>query len=46
MGSEGAAPQRKLDTVKMTIHIKKKFLRPMTVEIQPPSGRTMALATR
>ena len=46
MGSEGAAPHRKLETVKMTMQSTKKLRRPMTLEAQPPRGRTMALATR
>ena len=46
MGRVGAAPQRKLETVKMMMQSRKKLRRPMTVEIQPPMGRTMALATR
>ena len=46
MGSEGAAPHRKLETVKMVMQRIKKFLRPMTLEAQAPMGSTMALATR
>ena len=45
-GSVGAAPHKKLATVKITMHIVKKFRRPMTLEIQPPSGSTMAFETR
>ena len=46
MGSESAAPHRKLATVKITIQERKKFLRPITLEAQAPSGRTMAFETR
>jgi hypothetical protein len=46
IGNEGAAPQRKLATVKITMQSTKKLRRPMTVEIYPPMGSTMALATR
>ena len=46
MGSDSAAPHKKLETVKITMHSAKKFRRPMTLEAQAPMGRTMALATK
>jgi hypothetical protein len=45
-GQRGAAPQRKLETVKMMMQRTKKLRRPRTLEAHPPSGRTMALETR
>jgi hypothetical protein len=46
MGSERAAPQRKLETVKMVMHRTKKLRRPRTLEAHPPRGRTIAFETR
>ena len=46
MGSVGAMPQAKLETVKMTMQSMKKLRRPMTEEAQPPQGRMMAFETR
>ena len=46
MGSVGAAPHRKLATVKTVMQKTKKLRRPIRLEAQPPSGSTMALATR
>jgi hypothetical protein len=46
MGSDGAMPQRKLDTVKITMQSMKKLRRPMTEEAHPPTGRMMAFETR
>ena len=46
MGSVGAAPQRKLATVKTTMQKTKKLRRPIRLEAQPPSGKTMAFETR
>ena len=39
-------PQRKLATVKMVMQSIKKFLRPMTLDAQAPTGRMIALETR
>ena len=44
--SEGAMPQQKLATVKITMHMTKKLRRPITLDAQPPSGSTMAFETR
>jgi hypothetical protein len=46
MGSDGAAPQRKLATVKPLMQRTKKLRRPIREEAQPPSGSTMAFDTR
>ena len=46
MGSEGAAPHRKLETVKIDDAERKKLRRPITLEAQPPMGSTMAFETR
>ena len=42
----GAAPQKKLATVKMATHVIRKRLRPKRSENQLEAGRMMALATR
>ena len=46
MGSDGAAPQRKLATVKPLMQSTKKLRRPITELAHPPSGSTMAFETR
>ena len=46
MGSDGAAPQRKLATVKITMQNRKKLRRPITLEAHAPMGSTMAFETR
>ncbi len=45
-GSVGAIPHRKLEIVNSVMHSRKKFLRPKTLYAQPPSGNTIAFATR
>jgi len=46
MGSDGAAPHRKLETVKIMMHSTKKFRRPITLEAHAPMGNTMAFESR
>ena len=46
MGSDGAAPHRKLATVKTMMQKTKKLRRPIRLEAHPPSGSTMAFETR
>jgi hypothetical protein len=46
MGSETEMPQRKLETVKMVMHKRKKRLRPITLDAHAPMGRTMAFDTK
>ncbi len=46
MGRVGAAPQAKLEAVKMATQDMRKRLRPKRRENQLLAGRTMALATR
>ena len=45
-GSDGATPQRKLDTVKITMQERKKLRRPSTEDAHAPAGSTIALDTR
>ena len=46
MGSEGAAPHRKLAMVKTVMQKTKKLRLPIRLEAQPPNGRTIAFETR
>src|SRR6202046_4031679 len=44
--NEGAKPQSNELRVKSTMHVRKNFLRPKSLENQPVSGKTIALDTR